>query len=981
MKLLDQCVDALESAIAERGVAAVDVREFAPQSSEISNDERGDIVIELLRVWMEHQWNSGNSITTAECLRLFPSIRFQPTQIDELQSEETRQAAIAGAWSSTGEIDQELLTQLPSVGDVWLDFELVTELGRGASAVVFLAKQRDLAHRWVALKLTNRKSFESHWLASLQHSAIVPIYSTHHQEGVYGICMPYLGNTTLADILAIHRERLTHRKTSRWFQSKAEQATIPLSVDSTVIRRHARISTFIESPTTHGSTSNDLQTHSDFADTAASNSSERSSQPSSASTDLIVGNSSSYVEHITRIAFQIAQALKYAHQLGIIHSDIKPANVLLGHDGQARLLDFNVAYTSRGYQQTTPGIASPQSSTLPVGGTYAYMAPELRQELTGKTTDTATSVDGRSDIYSFGMLFYELLHGRLPSKKQAAPLPTQLQWNADVSPALQAIIGKCIAAEPAARYSSASHLADDLQAHCESRPLVHQPEPSFGERVHKWSRRHPRLSSSLSVSLFAASILAMLLGIGWRQYQHAQQLEWTNRLQQLTQALPETMSLVSALKLAPELNDDAADKVNHLLDTISVKDDRTNTRIWDARWKSESPTHQAAHAQVQALLYLADKQDWKNAPALPPHDPKLLDPQEISRFAMMESGNYANAIQEFEAALEKNPHDFHAWWMLGDCYLASRDFRQADQAYSICIALQPQIAVAYFLRGNARMGEERYSLAAEDYHRASELRSKWPQSHFNRAVCLHNLEKHAEALLEIALAQSAGMNSVSLYRLEGEAYLALNDAEKSSHAFQTALKLEPLGEQDAIDRGLLWLDIDPKRAEADFLTALKFNAKSAEARQKLAYVYSELMGDADRSLVQLNDLIQLQPDQPTHHAGKAVLLARNQRRDEAEQELKTLDAMTITEGIVAYQIACAHSLLASNDSNDRNFHKNRAFFWLVQATSTDPTLVPIIMSDPDSTWLREQPEFKQWFEAIKIVHPHLFATTATESSP
>ena len=106
------------------------------------------------------------------------------------KSEETRQAAIAGAWSSTGEIDQELLTQLPRVGDVWLDFELVTELGRGASAVVFLAKQRDLAHRWVALKLTNRKSFESHWLASLQHSAIVPIYSTHHQEGVYGICMP-----------------------------------------------------------------------------------------------------------------------------------------------------------------------------------------------------------------------------------------------------------------------------------------------------------------------------------------------------------------------------------------------------------------------------------------------------------------------------------------------------------------------------------------------------------------------------------------------------------------------------------------------------------------------------------------------------------------------------------------------------------------------------------------------------------------------
>ena len=981
MKLLDQCVDALESAIAERGVAAVDVREFAPHSKELSNDERGDIVIELLRVWMEHQWNSGNPTTTAECLKLIPSIRFQPSQIDDLQSEETRQAAIAGAWSSTGEIDQELLTQLPSVGDVWLDFELVTELGRGASAVVFLAKQRDLAHRWVALKLTNRKSFESHWLASLQHSAIVPIYSTHQQEGVYGICMPYLGNTTLADILAIHRERLTHRKSSGWFQNKADQATIPMSVESTVIRRHARISTFIAPDTTHNSISAERQHHSTLANISPSSSSTSSAPSSSASNYLIGGNSSDYVEHVTRIAFHIAQALQYAHQLGIIHSDIKPANVLLGHDGQARLLDFNVAYAGRSYQPTSTATTEPHSSTLPVGGTYAYMAPELRRELTGKTSDTATTVDGRSDIYSFGVLFYELLHGRLPSKKQTASSSPNLEWNADISPALQAIIGKCISADPSARYSSASHLADDLQAHCESRPLIHQPEPSLGERLQKWSRRHPRLSSSLSVSLFAASILTMLLGIGWRQYQHTQQLEWSNRLQQLTRDLPETMSLVSALKLAPDLNDDAADKVSHLLDTISVKDDRSNTRTWDARWQSESPVNEAAHAQVQALLYLADKQSWKNAPALPPHDPKLLDPQEVSRLAMMESGNYSNAIQEFEAALEKNPHDFNAWWMLGDCHLASRDFRQADQAYSICIALQPQIAVAYFLRGNARMGEERYSLAAEDYYRASELRSKWPQSHFNRAVCLHNLGKHDEALQEIALAQSAGMNSVSLYRLAGEAHLALNEAEKSSQAFQTAMQIEPRSEQDAIDRGLLWLDVDPQRAAADFLTALKFNAKSAEARQKLAYVYSELMGDADRSLVQLNELIQLQPDQPTHQAGKAVLLARNQRRAEAEQELKTLDAMTITEGIVAYQIACVHSLLASNDPNDRNSHKNRAFFWLVQATSNDPTLVPIIMSDPDSTWLREQPEFKQWFEAIKIVHPHLFATTATESSP
>lgn len=984
MKLLDQCVDALESAIAERGVSTVDVREFAPQGSLDSPNDQAGIIVELLRVWMEHQWNNGVQLTTKDCLALFPNVVFTPAQIEELKSEETRQAAIAGSWKSGETMDQELLSHLPTAGEVWLDFELITELGRGASAIVYLAKQRDLANRWVALKLTNRQSFESHWLASLQHTAIVPIYSTHHQDGIYGICMPYLGNTTLADILSVHRTRLTQRKASPWFRRKiADQATIPLSVDSTVFHRHARISTYIapetsRNPSLHSSTNNTQISNAQLETNVSPSSRSVSALAANAMTDVTAGD---YVSRITRIGFSIAQALQYAHELGIVHSDIKPANILLGCDGQARLLDFNVAYNQHNANPTQA--SGPQQNTpqLPLGGTFAYMAPELKRELSGTSNDPSAPIDGRIDIYSFGILLYELLHGRLPAKQQTDSPTSLLAWSADVSPALQAIIRKCINPIPSLRYASTKQLVDDLEAHCESRPLVHQPEPSLAERAYKWTQRHPRLSSLLSVSSVAFCLLLLAALIGWRQFERHQQLDWSNRIEQVANQLPETMSLVSAMKLAPELNEDALAKVNRLLDTVSYTDNASSTRLWNTRWNTKDTDTQRVYSSVNALLWMIDKQDWQQTPLLPPHDPSALDPDEQNRWAMLQRGEYATAIPLFELALQQNPHDFYAWWLLGDCYLANGNFRDADQAYSICIAMHPKLAIAYFLRGNARMGEERFAGAIDDFRQAAELKPKWPQSHFNRAVCLHNLQKNQEALAELELARADGLESVSLYRLQGDIYAAINDSEKSTQAYQLAIQLTPKTEGEALDRGLLLLEVNPKDAEADFLTALKLNPQSNEARQKLAYVYSELLGDVDRSLVQLSKLIKQQPDQPTHQAAKAVLLARSKRGEEAETELRQLEQRTISEGIVAYQIACAYSLLAGQIPNASEQNKNRALFWLVQSTSSDPTLVPIILTDPDSAWLREQPEFKQWLEAIRLVHPHLFAAAAIESSP
>ena len=93
------------------------------------------------------------------------------------------------------------LPLLPEVGQAFAGFQLIGNLGRGAFGRVYLARQGDLADRPVALKVSTGCFAESQKLARLQHTHIVPIYSFHRAGSLQAVCMPYLGSTTLADIL------------------------------------------------------------------------------------------------------------------------------------------------------------------------------------------------------------------------------------------------------------------------------------------------------------------------------------------------------------------------------------------------------------------------------------------------------------------------------------------------------------------------------------------------------------------------------------------------------------------------------------------------------------------------------------------------------------------------------------------------------------------------------------------------------------
>lgn len=160
-------------------------------------------------------------------------------------------------------------------------------------------------------------------------------------------------------------------------------------------------------------------------------------------------------EQAIELATRIGNALSAAHAQGIVHRDIKTANVMVTRNGEVKVMDFGIAR-----QQTD--VTAPQTSA--VLGTPTYLSPEQAQGL---------PVDARSDIYSLGVVLYEMLTGHPPftgdspvaiAYKQVneAPVPPS-QVNPDLPPQLDAVVMKALAKNPANRYQSADEMADDLE--------------------------------------------------------------------------------------------------------------------------------------------------------------------------------------------------------------------------------------------------------------------------------------------------------------------------------------------------------------------------------------------------------------------------------------------------------------------------------------------------------------------------------------
>jgi tetratricopeptide (TPR) repeat protein len=670
----------------------------------------------------------------------------------------------------------------PEVGECLGELYLQAELGRGALGRVYLATQSSLADRPVVLKLTPLTTEEHLSLARLQHTHIVPLLFAQDfpERGLRGLCMPWLGGTTLAAVLAALADVPPAKRSGR---------DLLAALDDKVTRWQG----------------DKVKEEEDAPSSSCHPQRER-----------LAG--ADYVKAVCLLGADLADALAYAHERGLVHLDLKPANVLLSGDGEAMLLDFHLARAP---------IRATDLSPPWVGGTPGYMSPEQEAAFAAVNAGRSieVNVDGRSDVFSLGVVLYEALAGEPPPPDDPARRLRRL--NGQVSVGLADVVAHCLARGPGDRYAGAADLTADLRRHLADQPLRGVPNRSLRERWHKWRRRRP-LALAVLACLAALAVLAALgVAHAWttiagrlaaaeqawidgteqlRQHHHAEAattfdrglealagVPWQTslgpslrrhaRLARRAGAAAELSGLVGHLRFEA-LRQGSVDRKTYVLAAACAKAWAGRDLLLEADPRMEQAAEQAVRENLIDLVLL-----W---PPVPPAQAKAEQPRRLHELeallgdeaavavaaasgkgkgpaprtafehvavgrALLTRGDVQGAGPLLERACALDRRGFWPSFYLATCRLEQGRAQEAADLFSVCIGQARGGGECYIFRGRAYAAGNRLAEALADFDRALRLGGPPAETLFHKASALLQAGRRDDARrsLEQALTHDA----------------------------------------------------------------------------------------------------------------------------------------------------------------------------------------------------------------------------------
>jgi serine/threonine protein kinase/tetratricopeptide (TPR) repeat protein len=735
--------------------------------------------------------------------------------------------------------------QFPAVGESLGDFLLLAELGRGAHGRVFLASQLSLGERLVVLKLVPVEAGEHLSLARLQHTHIVPLYSVqdHPARGLRALCMPYFGGTTLERLLAALQPLAPARRTGQ---------------DLVTVLRQTQPEILAEAK--------------------------------SGTSNLHLGRAT-YVEAVCWIGACLAEALHYAHERGLVHLDLKPSNVLLAADGQPMLLDFHLAQ-----EPIDPGGERPYW----LGGTVGYMSPEQQTALLAIEQDRPVLVplDGRSDVYSLGVVLYEALAGS-PPVPGGKPRPLH-HANADVSVGLADVVGKCLAGDPGDRYRDMASLAADLRRHLAHLPLAGVRNRSLAERWRKWRRRRPHgvalAGMMLAVFLAAAASLIAIVGhLGGRAAEarvalsdgqlHLTRGQGEEAVRTLQRGLAAAREIPFQSELVTELERRlrqaeqvwAVHELHRLTDRLRFLYGAgplpsTNLRGLEAGcrtiWADRGWVLSNLHPGEGSTPEIAVRDDLLDLAILWADLRVRLAPPGTKREAQ---GDALTILAEAAAAFGPSPVLDEERKLYGAPVPRSitvpsgKSERREDRAWE------------HYALGRSLLRAGELERAAEETERAVRLQPQglWPN--FYHGLCAYRRGRYADAVTAYSVCIGAAPDAAGCFYNRALALAALGRNEQALHDYDEALRLDSTLAVAALNRGMLHYYAGRHAAAlADLRRAGELGADPAVVAFDLALVHLA-RGEQAAALDQLRQALRLNPQQPEARQLHDRLLGRERR--------------------------------------------------------------------------------------------------------
>jgi serine/threonine-protein kinase len=576
------------------------------------------------------------------------------------------------------------------------------------------------------------------------------------------------------------------------------------------------------------------------------------------SLDAILATGPLSESEIINLGSQLVEGLAAAHEHGVIHRDLKPANMRVTPEARLKILDFGLADILRGEFSPT-AVTETLSETKGLVGTLPYMAPEQLLE---------DKLDARTDIWAAGCVLYEMATGRRPFLGSGPALtdailhqaPASLsKLNPRISPAINAVIQKCLEKKPQQRYSSAREIAVDLQRATSKTTPVDK-----GQQLRRWF-----------VTLAAAIAVTGTVGGGARLWSTLQRI-WLGAKPDGATAEVQTVpheSYLAGLKLLERWDKPANLQSAAGLFEQAVKSDPNfalgYSALAEVDWARYRLEHDSRWVEEAEKNCRRATELNRNLPAV------------YVTLARVHNGRgqYNLALQEIQEALQLEPRNPDALLTEATVYASMGQEDKAEYTYKTAVALHPENWGGYYELGAFYYRYGRNAEAAAQFERVLQTAPDNALAQATLGGVLQLLHKDAEA--EQHLMRSIELQpSYTAYTNLGALYIRKRRWAEAASTTRKALEINASDWNAWANLGLAseWLD---RKSEAEkayrneqvrLEELLKVGADDAEVRAELGLVYSR-WHLREKALALIETALARAPDNPN------ILAAASEARE------------------------------------------------------------------------------------------------------